>query len=357
MKKIIVIVLIVVVAVVAAAGFGLWYMMGQPLYRPGMVRARATLDPPPAVEGESGWPMDGDATLHQFAAGAGAPVLVVHGGPGTPPDAPFRGLEPLTVDHRFVYYHQRGCGRSTRPFDRFASTSFYANMVALERTLGLGAQIADVERIRRTLGVERLTVVGHSFGAFIAALYAAEFPERVERLVLVAPADMLVMPPPDGGIFGVVERRLPETRRDEYADFVDAYLSFGDVFEKSEAELADEHRRFAAYYLAASGAGPDEIEAALAPMRGEHGNGGWMVTAMYFSMGKRHDYRAALAAVDAPVLVLHGADDLQPERVSRSYMEALPNAELKVVPDADHFMLDAEPGPATTAISDFLRRQ
>ena len=41
---------------------------------------------------------------------------------------------------------------------------------------------ATIERIRRILGRDRLTLVGHSFGAFLAAMYAAEFPDRVEAL-------------------------------------------------------------------------------------------------------------------------------------------------------------------------------
>ena len=57
-------------------------------------------------------------------------------------------------------------------------------------------------------------------------------------------------------------------------------------------------------------------------------NGGWMVQAMYFSMGKRHDYRAALRAVQAPVLVVHGENDLVPERMSRMYVDSFPNGRL-----------------------------
>lgn len=91
------------------------------------------------------------------------------------------GLENLKKDYRFIYYHQRGCGHSTRPIDTFKSQNFMQNVTVLNKVLGLSAQLADIERIRRILGHERLILVGHSYGGFLASLYAAEFPEHVEK--------------------------------------------------------------------------------------------------------------------------------------------------------------------------------
>jgi proline iminopeptidase len=161
-------------------------------------------------------------------------------------------LEPLTDEYEFIYYDQRGCGKSTRPFDRFASSNFFQNTSTLEQTLGLGAQVADVERIRKILGEEQLLIVGHSFGAFLAALYAAEFPENVKGLILVAPADTLVMPPEHGGLFEEIRDRLPEEMKEDFAAFLDDYLDFGGIFSKSEADLQALHNEFARFYLVAA---------------------------------------------------------------------------------------------------------
>src|SRR5439155_15020446 len=103
----------------------------------------------------------------------------------------------------------------TKPFDRF-SADFYSNMTALERTLGIGAQVADIERIRRILGEEKLILMGHSFGGFLAAMYAAEFPERVEALVLVAPAGVLVLRDEVEGFFEEIRKGLPRDKHAEY---------------------------------------------------------------------------------------------------------------------------------------------
>ena len=80
---------------------------------------------------------------------------------------------------------------------------------------------------------------------------------------------------------------------------------------------------------------------------------GWGVQAIYVSMGRRHDYRSALKEVEAPVLVLHGAKDLQSEAVSRTYADALPNARFKVL-DSAHFAFYERPEEFAAVVGGFL---
>ena len=99
----------------------------------------------------------------------GAPVIVLHGGPGggcSP--AMRRYFDP--AHYRIILFDQRGCGRS-RP---------HANVQA-NTTWDL---VADIERIRATLGVDRLVVFGGSWGATLALVYAISHPDRVRHLIL-----------------------------------------------------------------------------------------------------------------------------------------------------------------------------
>jgi proline iminopeptidase len=350
MKKALLIAGLAVVALVVVVALLAWYYLSKPLYEPGRLASSASLAPPAQAAGETRWRVGADVELHHFARGVGRNVLVVHGGPGRPMEDRVAGFEPLLDRYRFIYYDQRGCGRSTRPIDRFASANYYGNMQLLEKTLGLGAQIADIERVRRILGEEKLVLVGHSFGGFLAALYAAEFPDRVAALVLVAPAGVLVMPAEGGGLFGEVEKLLPPEMQKEYAAYLKSYFDFGGIFRRSEAELASQYTRFGKYYrIAARAKGfsmPEEGEA--------NAGGGWMVTAMYFSMGRRHDYRAALKKATAPVLVLHGENDIQPERVSRMYSDCFPNSTFRVIRNAGHFPYHDQPAAFAQAVGEFL---
>jgi proline iminopeptidase len=306
---------------------------------------------PPAQSGDqSYWQVENDIKLYHFSEGTGKNVLMVHGGPGYPIRKPWAGLEPLTGNYRFNYYDQRGCGKSTRPIDRLSSPNFYANMKTLDQTLGLGAQVADFERIRQILGEEKLVLIGHSFGGFLASLYAAEFPERVKALVLVAPASVLVLPSKEGDLFEQVGNLLPANLKNDYADFRKRYFDFSHIFTKSEADLVALNSEFPKYYGAALRA-----RNSTPPVgSGVNENGGWMTYAMYMSMGKRHDYRQALKSVEAPVLVVHGDLDLQPEKASRLYAECFPNSSFEVVKGAGHFVYDEQPQAFAQIVEKFL---
>ena len=99
----------------------------------------------------------------------GLPVLVLHGGPGggcSP--AMRRYFDPRLF--RIVLFDQRGCGRSRPHASVEANTTWHL--------------IADIEEIRRALGVERFLLFGGSWGATLALVYAETHPDRVSGLVL-----------------------------------------------------------------------------------------------------------------------------------------------------------------------------
>lgn len=344
--------LIVLVGVIAVGGVGFWYLSIQPLYKPGAVSRgeglSGPLTPPTQPVDTTAWLVEPGIELAHFNVGIGRHVLVIHGGPGMPFAQPMTGLEPLTDHYQFHYYAQRGSGESTRPIERFASSNMYKNMQQLDKTLGLGAQLADIERIRQLLGEEQLILIGHSWGGFLAALYASEFPNHVEAMILVAPANVLVMPQPDqeGDLFAAVRAHLPAERQGEFDAFMADYMNFRALFTKSEDELVAMNERFGEYYDAV-------IDAKLpAPARA----GGWMVWAQYVSMGRRHDYRPLLSKAMAPTLVIHGAEDLQSEVATRRYVDALPKAEFVVIQGAGHFSFEEQPNTFAKVVEDFLTR-
>lgn len=350
MKKKLAIVAGVIVALLAVAGLVMWRRLAKPLYEPGMA-ARLALDAPPA-SGEAGfWTVEPGIRLHWFAEGSGPAVMVVHGGPGFPFPEPLAALKPLAARYRFIYYDQRGSGKSTHPIDRFESRNYFENIKRLNSALGLAAQIADIERIRRILREDKIVLLGHSFGGFLASLYAAEFPAHVKAMVLAAPAGVLVMPSPEGNVMEQIAKLLPPERRGEYAAFLRRYFDFTGMFRRSEADHRAMNAEFMKYYgLAVASRGMR----ARAPAGVD--NGGWIAPAIYFGMGRRHDYRRALSAVQAPVLVLHGANDLQPQSVSQVYASAFPHGRLAVVPNAGHFLFDDQPQTFGAEVKRFLEQ-
>jgi proline iminopeptidase len=337
---------------VVAAALAIYHWSTGPLYRPGALRRAALTDPldPPAQPDPGFFQVTPSVRLRHFEEGRGDPLLVLHGGPGFPPAAPWKAGALLQDRWRLIYYHQRGAGLSSRPVDRLPAIGRFRQVKLLDETLGLGAQIADVERIRRILGREKLTLVGHSFGALLAALYAAEFPEQVAALVLVAPANLAVLPvDPRDDLYKTVGARLPAASQPAYQAYVRELFDFSTLFTRDEAGLADLFGRFKPFYAAAVGAGDAEVGAAPgAP------GGGWMPLAVFLSMGRHHDYRAALAQVKAPVLVIHGERDLQLEATSRAFAALFPASQVEVIAGAGHFPFDQAPGAFAAAVRRFL---
>jgi proline iminopeptidase len=348
-------ILIAVAALVAGGGWLAYRWITGPMYHPGDVRAgrhlREPLAPPAqSAAAEAMWRVAPDIELYHFAQGTGEPILTIPGGPGYVFTEPWKANAGLGASYRLHYYHPRGSGRSTRPYARIAGNPYQA-VAPLEATLGLGAQIADIERIRRILGRDRLILAGHSFGALTAALYAAEFPERVKALVLISPANLAQLPNPDGNAFPLIRAHLPLDRVAEFDRFTAAYFDFGSNLKKSEAELAALQQRFGEFYLAAC---PGCLQAQ--PAQPPATLGGFMAQAVYLSLGQRHDYRDALRRVTVPVLVIHGDQDLQPASSSRAFAELFPNHRMVTVAGASHFAFEERPAEFASVVQQFLAR-
>ncbi|WP_410633053.1 prolyl aminopeptidase [Amycolatopsis sp. cmx-4-83] len=106
----------------------------------------------------------------------GKPALVLHGGPGqgcTP--GMRRVFDPAR--YRAVLVDQRGCGRSL-PHASDPATSLRHNTT--------DHLVADLERLREHLGIERWLLTGGSWGTTLALVYAERFPHRVSEIVLSA---------------------------------------------------------------------------------------------------------------------------------------------------------------------------
>src|ERR1700683_3446576 len=104
----------------------------------------------------------------------GKPAVVLHGGPGSGCTAWHRRLFDPEA-YRIVLFDQRNCGRST-PHASAPDTDLASN-----KTANL---IADIERLRQHLNIDRWLVLGGSWGCTLALAYAERFPDRVSELIL-----------------------------------------------------------------------------------------------------------------------------------------------------------------------------
>lgn len=119
----------------------------------------------------------GDCRLYVEEIGKGLPIVLLHGGPGSTHHEFHPFFTKAKNFARIILYDQRGCGISD-----YEPGNGYTFDQAIE----------DLEKLRKTLNIDKWVVLGHSYGGFLAQGYAIKYPENLLGLILVA-----ALPPHD----------------------------------------------------------------------------------------------------------------------------------------------------------------
>jgi pimeloyl-ACP methyl ester carboxylesterase len=222
-------------------------------------------------------------------------------------------LGGLAAHRELVRLDLRGTGESAVPADT--------------ATYRCDRLVDDVEALRVQLGLERIDLLGHSAGGSLAVLYAARFPERVDRLILVTPSPRVV-----GVEISDADRRQVAELRSGEPWFPDAFAAFeriwSDEFTDADFDAIQpfSHGRWdqAAQAVPARSAREQNKEAARA----------------YYSDGALDPQatRSALTRLQVPVLLIAGGYDvgLPPERAAE-YARLFPQGELAVLAGGGHY--------------------
>ena len=244
-------------------------------------------------------------TLFERRVGEGPPVIVLHGGPGADHGYLLPGFDTLAPGRELVYYDQRGGGLSP---------------VARDVPVGWREHVADLEALRQLWALDRLVILGYSWGGLLAQLYATEHPGRVERLALVCPA------PSWRAARDEFERRFAE--RSLAPELVAERLALRESGLRERDPRAYERRLFE---LAVVPYFYDPARAReLTPFRvvGRTQQEVWRTLNDY-------DLRPALRRLRLPAFVLHGEDDPIPIEASRE-TAALLGAEFHALDRCGH---------------------
>ena len=277
----------------------------------------------------------GRVRLFYRVAGAAPDTLVVlHGGPGFTLDYLADDLLPLAERHTLIFYDQRGTGRS----------SLVSDSAALD-----GQRFADdLEAVRRHFQLERMALLGHSWGAGVAALYAGRYPERIGRLIIV------------GGI--PLQRSLLTSAFDALAASRDSGTR-RQMQHWREARLANPGDAAAcrAYYVlwftpffvdtaAARRSKGDFCAGTPESLRNKVQSVDRVTMA---SLGE-WDWRPSLGGLKAPVLVIHGSRDVLPLEGARGWVAVVPGSQLLILDGVGHFPWLEAPERFFAAVHRFL---
>lgn len=179
----------------------------------------AALADVPHAEGYANVP-GGKIYWRRFGAGGKTPLLTLHGGPGAS-HSYLLPLRALADERPVILYDQLGCGRADAPQD--------------ESAYSIQRSVDEVDAVRAALGLDRIVLMGHSWGSLLAVEYLCQGRGRgVERVVLsgamasipqvMAGFERLFAAMPDGwGEKIHAMERAGKTGSPEYAELVQKF--------------------------------------------------------------------------------------------------------------------------------------
>jgi pimeloyl-ACP methyl ester carboxylesterase len=272
-------------------------------------------------------------TLAYRRAGSGPPLLCHPGGPGWSSRYFAGDLGGLGERLELLLLDPRGTGGSDRPQDA--------------RAYRIPDYVADLEAFRAHLGLERASVLGHSHGGVVAMAYAAEHPDRVERLVLACTLPRFAGEQ-EAAMTAAMERQAGEPW---YADARAALEEEQAASFASDEELAAVVRRELPFYFARFGNGERAyVEESL----GEVPNGD-ALRLFNDEIFETFDLRPDLARVEAPALVITGEEDfICGPLCAAEIAERVAGAETVLLPDTGHFAFVESPERFREAVWRFL---
>jgi len=255
----------------------------------------------------------------------GRPLLVVNGGPGF--DHGYLVTSPvwdeLAKGRRVVMYDQRGTGRSTP--------------VKPGTPLTLADQLADLDAVRKSLGVQEIDLLGHSYGGSLVMAYTARFPDRVKRLLIVDSAA-----PKWSETAFLFKEVYPEIA--ERMDGFELGSQFGDT-SAIEGQIRE--------YLTMLFWDPGHRDAFLR----QYSTGGFRrhVNEVLDADMAHYDLNPEIKKFRMPVLVMTGRYDMNVAPVvAWKIHKAIPASRLEIFDRSGHLPFFEEPERFRTVVQDFL---
>jgi L-proline amide hydrolase len=262
--------------------------------------------------------------------GASDPLLCLHGGPGSTHHN-FAPLERLAADGRaVVVYDQLGCGRSERPADVSWTVDLFRD---------------EVQAVREALGLDRIHLLGTSWGGMLALEHALARTGELTSLVLSSTlastdhwADEVAklrdaMPPDVVAVFARADRE--------------------GTYDDPEYEAAD--AAFSARHFYRGGGNPSEIERMLAERskdayRAMVGPNEWTMTGEL----RGWDVTDRLAEIEVPTLVIRGEYDMCTPPFAQTLVRGIRGARLVVFEHSSHTPVLEETERYLQVVGDFL---
>jgi proline iminopeptidase len=276
--------------------------------------------------------------------GKGQPLLIVHGGPGASHDYFLPYILPLARNNKLIFIDERGSGRSQKVNNVTDYT--VENMVE------------DVEIVRQSLNLGKISLLGHSYGGVLAQAYALKYQANLSHLILCSTFHSTKKM---NEVFQEIKRKMSRELRARI-DKMEKEGLFGHGLDY------EKNRYTAEYMVAAWGEGyfpylyQNNPDPNFEPY--SMGNTSWdLYREMWGSHGeyiidgnlKSAEYEDKLSSINVPTLITVGDNDECSPSLSKEMNELIPGSKLIIFPKSGHMTFVDQPTMFTSAINEFLQ--
>lgn len=275
----------------------------------------------------------GKSKLFCKVLGKGKPLVVLHGGPGLTQDYLHPYFDRLAENNLVLFYDQRGCGKSIGEGD--------------EDTITLEAYISDLEAIRSAFNLSKISILGHSWGGFLALNYAIAHPERVEKLIL---SNSMPASSEDYALFAEEWKK----RMAPYQTELEAIQQKAEFAEGDPSLVAAMYRLIFRTYCH----NPDHatyLNLTLTPTAFHSGSNVYAhFNAALFE--KSFNLHPSLKTLQIPTLILHGDGDPVPPLTAQNLHNSLENSQFVLMKNCGHFPFVEDPDTYLKLIMHFVEK-
>ena len=262
--------------------------------------------------------------------GEGEPIVFVHGGPGMNHSYFIPHLNTLARDFKIVMYDQRASGKSAIPSPDSISLKYFAD---------------DLEAIRKSLGVEKLNLLGHSWGAIPVVYYGILYPDKVKSMVLCNPV-------PLSKEFDKEMLENQQKKTSSY-DSTDRSIIIGSPDFKAGKPTA--YKKLLMFSFRHSFYRPADYTKLEFDMPDNYLQAN---RALFTGLSKdlnQYDFYEGARNFSFPVLIIQGAADAVPLRASQQAAKNIKKSRLLVIKKAGHFAFIDQPRKFNVEVGEFVR--
>jgi proline-specific peptidase len=277
--------------------------------------------------------VDGHSVWYRMVGEGGVPLLTLHGGPGAGHDY-LETLEGLADERAVIFYDQLGCGKSDQPDD-----------LSLWR---IGRFVREVDVVRAALGLDRIHLLGQSWGGWLGIEYMLSQPAGIVSLTLASTSASIPQ-------FVQEAERWKDALPPDIRDTLRRHEATGD-WDNPEYEAAE--MEFYRRHLCRLDPWPDPLLRSAKILDGNpvyltmNGPNEFIITGSL----KDWDRTDRLGEITVPTLITVGRYDEIAPPCAETMQRGILGSELRVFEESSHTAHLEEPEAYLATVREFMRR-